>query len=205
MDQYDGITHEYVRKRASLLFFVLSSDGRILEANAHAKLLTGQNLTPLMFEDIILDFNQKFSLGDVSQDGTKEYLLNINTRFGLPQSYYFVFFSMPADKILVYGRLDTEELENMRKEVLTLNNELNTLVRELQKKNSELKRALAEIKTLRGILPICGHCKKIRDDKGYWNQAEAYIQKHSDASLSHSICPECAEKYYPDLDIYDEN
>ena len=68
----------------------------------------------------------------------------------------------------------------------------------------ELRNAIGEIKNLRGILPICSHCKKIRDDKGYWNQIEAYIQKHSEADLSHSICPDCARKHYPEYDIYDE-
>lgn len=67
----------------------------------------------------------------------------------------------------------------------------------------ELKKAREEIKNLRGILPICAACKKIRDDKGYWNQIESYISKHSDADFSHSICPDCAAKLYPDIDIYD--
>jgi PAS domain S-box-containing protein len=62
----------------------------------------------------------------------------------------------------------------------------------------ELKKAVSKIKTLRGLLPICSSCKKIRDDKGYWNQLEAYIKAHSDADFSHSICPECAKKLYPE-------
>jgi len=70
---------------------------------------------------------------------------------------------------------------------------------------SDLQKALSEVKTLRGFLPICSHCKNIRDDKGYWNQIESYIHEHSDAEFSHSICPECAKKYYPDMDIYDDN
>jgi PAS domain S-box-containing protein len=65
-----------------------------------------------------------------------------------------------------------------------------------------LKNALREVKTLSGLLPICASCKKIRDDKGYWNQLEDYIQKHSEAEFSHSVCPGCAKKLYPDLDIY---
>ena len=67
----------------------------------------------------------------------------------------------------------------------------------------DLKKALREVKTLGGLLPICASCKKIRDDKGYWNQLEDYIQKHSEAEFSHSVCPQCAKKLYPDLDIYD--
>jgi len=68
----------------------------------------------------------------------------------------------------------------------------------------KLQKALAEVKTLRGFLPICSACKKIRDDKGYWNQIESYVRDHSEAEFSHSICPECAKKIYPDIDIYDE-
>lgn len=63
----------------------------------------------------------------------------------------------------------------------------------------ELQEALAKVKTLSGFLPICASCKKIRDDKGYWSQVESYIGKHTDAEFSHSICPECTKKIYPDF------
>ena len=63
----------------------------------------------------------------------------------------------------------------------------------------ELQKALADVKTLGGLLPICSNCKKIRDDKGYWNQIEEYIHRHSEAEFSHSICPDCAKKLYPEL------
>lgn len=61
----------------------------------------------------------------------------------------------------------------------------------------ELQNALQEVKKLSGLLPICSSCKKIRDDKGYWNHLEQYISEHSAAEFSHSICPECARKMYP--------
>ena len=61
-----------------------------------------------------------------------------------------------------------------------------------------------EIKTLQGIIPICAICKKIRDDKGYWNLLEAYIEDHSDASFSHGMCPECSDKMYGDQGWYKE-
>ncbi len=63
----------------------------------------------------------------------------------------------------------------------------------------ELQDALANIKTLRGLLPICFSCKQIRDDKGYWNQIDTYVLEHTDAEVTHSICPTCAQKLYPDL------
>lgn len=66
----------------------------------------------------------------------------------------------------------------------------------------ELKDALSKVKTLSGLLPICAACKKIRDDKGYWNQIESYIRGHSEAEFSHSICPECARKVYNDIAKY---
>ncbi|MEJ2696997.1 MAG: hypothetical protein P8013_10150 [Candidatus Sulfobium sp.] len=63
---------------------------------------------------------------------------------------------------------------------------------------SELKKALNEIKTLSGFLPICASCKKIRDDRGYWYEVEKYVSEHSDAQFSHGLCPDCAEKLYPE-------
>jgi PAS domain S-box-containing protein len=66
----------------------------------------------------------------------------------------------------------------------------------------ELQESLEKVKTLSGLVPICSHCKKIRDDKGYWNQIESYIQKHSEATFSHGICPECSDKIYGDEDWY---
>jgi GAF domain-containing protein len=63
----------------------------------------------------------------------------------------------------------------------------------------ELQDALAKVKTLRGLVPICSSCKKIRDDEGYWNQLETYIQEHSEVEFSHGICDECAKKLYPEF------
>jgi len=63
----------------------------------------------------------------------------------------------------------------------------------------ELQEALAEVRTLTGLLPICASCKKIRDDQGYWNQIEDYISRHSKATFSHGLCPECAKKLYPEF------
>jgi DNA-binding NtrC family response regulator len=69
----------------------------------------------------------------------------------------------------------------------------------------QLGDALARVKTLSGLLPICSACKKIRDDQGYWSQVESYIQDHTDARFTHSYCPECARKYLAKLDKGDPN
>jgi PAS domain S-box-containing protein len=70
---------------------------------------------------------------------------------------------------------------------------------ERQKLHAKLQEAFDNIKTLKGLLPICANCKKIRDDEGYWNQIEVFIRDRSEAEFSHSICPACAEKLYSDL------
>jgi hypothetical protein len=73
----------------------------------------------------------------------------------------------------------------------------------LQEEKNKLQKALDEIKTLHGIIPICSHCKQIRDGKGLWKKMEEYIHAHSDAKFSHSICPNCASKHYSEF--YDSN
>jgi PAS domain S-box-containing protein len=62
----------------------------------------------------------------------------------------------------------------------------------------ELQLAIEQVKTLSGIVPICSHCKRIRDDRGYWEQVEAYVSEHTEAEFSHSICPQCFERFYPE-------
>jgi sensor histidine kinase regulating citrate/malate metabolism len=73
--------------------------------------------------------------------------------------------------------------------------------KEREKLIADLQDAIAKINTLKGLLPICANCKKIRDDKDRWEQIESYIREHSEAEFTHSICPECVKKLYPDLDL----
>ena len=75
---------------------------------------------------------------------------------------------------------------------------LRQLNEQLQHRNDELQVALAQVKTLSGLLPICSGCKKIRNDQGYWQQVEIYISEHSEAEFSHGLCPDCLQKLYPD-------
>ena len=89
-------------------------------------------------------------------------------------------------------------MEKMSDSIRKSHDELEIKVKE---RTRELQKTLSEIKTIKGNLPICSYCKKIRDDKGAWNQIEEYIQKHSDIDFSHGICQECAKKLYPDIKI----
>ncbi|MFH1336134.1 MAG: response regulator [Candidatus Zixiibacteriota bacterium] len=72
------------------------------------------------------------------------------------------------------------------------------LERSLRQKNAELTEALVQVKQLKGLLPICMYCKKIRKDTNYWQQIEQYLVENSEADFSHSICPECMEEHFPD-------
>ena len=72
-------------------------------------------------------------------------------------------------------------------------------IREKERLITELKEALDNIKTLRGLLPICAGCKNIRNDDGYWIQVESYLKSHSDLNFTHSICPDCVKKLYPEF------
>lgn len=73
---------------------------------------------------------------------------------------------------------------------------ISRLTKALVQKNKELQEALAKVKTLSGLIPICANCKKIRDDEGFWHQVEVYVRDHSDANFTHSVCPECVKKLY---------
>jgi PAS domain S-box-containing protein len=72
---------------------------------------------------------------------------------------------------------------------------------ELERENliRDLQAALAKVKTLSGMLPICAHCKKIRDDQGYWTRIESYISAHTQAEFSHGICPDCISEVFPEV------
>ena len=93
-----------------------------------------------------------------------------------------------TDQLLkLNGQLQAEILEHERTE------------REKEKLITDLTEALANIKQLKGLIPICASCKNIRDDKGFWKDVESYIGQHSAAEFSHGICPECMKKLYPNI------
>jgi hypothetical protein len=98
--------------------------------------------------------------------------------------------------------LPDQERESLD-DLTRLNNELSNLHRALAKKNvqlqqvaRELQESLDQVKVLRGLLPICASCKKIRDDKGYWNQLEQYLTQYTDVKLTHGLCPDCEKVYF---------
>ena len=107
---------------------------------------------------IMIDFNASFDLPTLLLDSSKEHLFNISTATGIPQSFYFTFANV-SDYILVFGRFDVYDIEETRKELLSLNQELNNLTRELYRKNAEIKRIEKEnikLSKLQGVLEMAG-------------------------------------------------
>ena len=96
----------------------------------------------------------------------------------------------------------TAELQHVNVSLTEEIQERMLIEQERERLIAELRTALAEVKTLSGLLPICCSCKKIRDDTGYWSQIETYLQANSEAEFSHGICPDCAKKLCPDF--YDD-
>lgn len=152
-------------------------------------------------------------------------ILRDNLIKSILSALYFMLFSLPF--IFVFRRFFrsyTVTLKEMNNELIVHKENLETLVDErtseltaaydrlheelveraaieenLTEERNRLIDALTEVKTLSGLLPICSSCKKIRDDGGYWNQIEKYVQEHSGATFSHGLCPECAKKLYPEF------
>ena len=108
----------------------------------------------------------------------------------------------PEEIEIKTGSREVMELVNsfnaMREGVINARDKCHYYIEELKQGNEKLAEALAKIKTLRGLIPICSSCKKVRDDKGFWKQVEAYVSEHSEAEFSHGICPDCMKKLYPE-------
>jgi hypothetical protein len=116
-------------------------------------------------------------------------------------SFYLIYKAIIETGVQKPYEIIFKELDDSNK---SLNKEIKARIRSEKERERVIKKlqtALAEVKTLSGLLPICSHCKKIRDDKGYWNKIETYISNHSNAMFSHGICEECVKKHYPDFDI----
>ncbi|MBN1867738.1 response regulator [Candidatus Sumerlaeota bacterium] len=109
---------------------------------------------------------------------------------------------MGAADYISKGRISADGLCRIVYRAIEKRSLLRNLHEEQQEKDQlivELKEALAQVKRLSGLLPICSNCKKVRDDKGYWQQVEVYIGEHSEADFSHGFCPDCMKALYPGI------
>lgn len=133
----DKRIQNYIQNEATVFYLNVNLEGHILEANSFTKHLLGFDLVDKSVHDVFVDFTETIKIEKLAIESNKEVLLNIHTFTGIPQSLYLRFFQN-EESILILGRTDHLELENLRKELLTLNNELNDLTRQLHKKNAEL-------------------------------------------------------------------
>lgn len=203
--------YESMIGHCAVAIFAIDTSHRIIHWNKACEELTGfkaeemlgtHNHWKAFYED------QRPCLSDILIDGKTENLLDHYEVYGssilMPYSLhaegwypqvggrerYLIFDASP-----VFGR-DQKLLAAI--ETLQDISELKRTEEERKRLNIKLQDALDRIKTLSGLIPICAWCKKIRDDKGYWNQIEEYLEQHSDASFSHGVCPDCFNIFFPE-------
>ncbi|RPJ81291.1 MAG: HAMP domain-containing protein [Deltaproteobacteria bacterium] len=200
---------------AMVSFLVLDKKGNVISVNPHCLLMLQYQDTEILghnwFETCVpeqdrMEMQKRFTirlqkqlLAELPFEST---VLTKNNEICVVEWRDTHLFDQNRNVIgMLWSGIDITEKKANEAELEKYREHLEHLVKE---RTAELENALENIKTLKGIVPICSHCKKIRDDKGYWNQLEAYMAEHSGADFSHSICPECAKKHYPDMNLYDD-
>jgi hypothetical protein len=173
--------------------------------NAHLKIKLGPRtfltLLGVMWLDVLLFSTLAFA-------GTPMYLSIMSgtlvTRFfvtGLAFPILYLYIRLQNRRPDV--KIENRPVLSILKQIAEIEEELTQAQAEIQRRKAAeeaLLKALSEVKTLRGMIPICAGCKSIRNDKGFWERIESYIQAHSDAEFSHGLCPDCQKEYFPDLD-----
>jgi signal transduction histidine kinase len=129
---------DYLMEEAALLLLVLDPAGRVTEENRYGRDLMG-DVEGMLLAEIVLDFAGTFSFPLLKKDPRAVHRLNVSTRSGLPQTFSFRFLDL-GDRVLAFGEINSLEIETLRRNLLTANNELSNLGRELQKRNAELVR-----------------------------------------------------------------
>lgn len=148
-----------------------------------------------MYSFVLPESHESLTILNLAKD--QSVCLNFKSRNASLVSLQCLMVQVDNGGYLIFGVHMMLTNEQALQKMTLMSNEMANLARDLYKKNRELKDAHAKIKTLSGIVPICMHCKEIRDDKGYWNELEKYISEHSEVKFSHGLCDKCLEKYYP--------
>ena len=149
--------------------------------------IIGKNAAELFSTEEVRQFSDVISIIDISRDDTEEFV--VESKDGTIFTVEVSASNVTSVSGEIVGRMASFVNITKRKEVEA----------DREKLIQKLQDALDKIKVLRGIIPICASCKKIRDDTGYWNQLESYIKEHSEADFSHGICPDCSKKLYPEI------
>jgi len=140
----DDILSAYTKKNNLIFYFIFDADGNVKECNTFASDFIKRGASVFHLKEVFVDFKQKIDLNELSKMPETEHVLSVNSFSGVPDSFYFTFYKI-GDEYLVLGRLDIMELETFHYKLIELNNELSNISRELQKSNAELKK-LNELK-----------------------------------------------------------
>ncbi|MBA3036323.1 MAG: PAS domain S-box protein [Desulfobacterium sp.] len=200
------------------IFYLYDEDGNIIRWNKNHEDLTGFSAEEIKQKKVLdwVDGSDKDIIANKAKEcfvkGKSYAQADLIIKNGSKVPYYFTALRMTVnDKNFLIGMgIDITLLKRAEKELKKINDELENRVEErtleLMQANTRLSeeiedrnKAEEKLKILRGLLPICTNCKKIRDDKGYWNQIETYIQNHSEAEFTHGICQDCYKLLYPDF------
>lgn len=222
-------SYDFFQGHGTIMLIIDPKTGTILDANNSARMFYGypglvgkkiQEINTLTEDEVkkemsrareqkknFFNFRHRLSNGDIRDVEVYSYPINLGNTALL--------FSIVFD---VTDKLKAEQLRKERNRTIFISlaflicmlliliggtffyiARMRRYEKELLERNKKLEEATNQIKTLSGIIPICMHCKKIRDDKGYWNQLEQFISEHSEAMFSHSLCPDCLDKYYKDI------
>ncbi|MCX8023033.1 MAG: PAS domain S-box protein [Syntrophorhabdaceae bacterium] len=222
-------SYEFFRNHGTVMLIIDPTTGTILDANETARLFYGyqelvgkkiQEINTLTEEEVkqemqkakatkknFFNFRHRLSNGDIRDVEVYSYPVRIKDKtllfsiiFDVTEKLRALRLREEKDRMFMYFMIIlTLLLVSFSSLLIFYLFKRRAYERDLLEKNKKLEEAKAEIKTLSGIIPICMHCKKIRDDKGYWNHLEKFISEHSDAMFSHSLCPDCQEKYYKDF------
>ncbi|MCG8568190.1 MAG: hypothetical protein MI747_24240 [Desulfobacterales bacterium] len=188
----------YVREHAPVIFMEMDGRGRILEMNEHGRVLLGRNREGTFFSDVILDFQNQFSLGAALAHGAPPQLITLDTRNRRPESFEFIF-RRAGDGVLAFGHRNVADQDLLGRELLAMNQELNHASRAMNKQLVDLERALENTRALQSdVLPICMHCSRIRNRDERWERLEHFFAEHGRLKFSHGICPDCLIHHYPD-------
>jgi len=180
-------------KFANDIIFLISPDMRIVEVNDRAVELYGYSHEELL-EMTVRDLRASEMLSSFDADFQR-----VESE---EKSVFETLHKRKDDSVFpveVSTRIIKVDGKRFHQAIIRDITERKRMEKEREKIISDLQDALSKVKALSGLLPICASCKKIRDDKGYWNQIESYIRDHSEADFSHGLCPDCLQKLYPEF------
>ncbi len=188
---------QYLSSQTGIVMFMLDRRGNVIWSNAAFRDMIGrqQQVDGLNIRELLAPESRGLFAEPDAVITDNMHLLFSQDKYSSHMLTCRVLLS--GDTVFIVSEQVMATETAVMRQMTVINNELSNMSRELHRKNIALEQAMAEIKVLKELLPICMHCKKIRDEKGYWSQLEAYISKHTNTQFSHGICEDCLKKFYP--------